>query len=87
MVEKSEKIYKQAGAELCQAPGQLRLAEVSFVPGTYPEINHFKTDFFFSTEAFKVYIYIYEKPENPDSPLPSYQKVQILNFGLFDFRQ
>ena len=37
-----------------------------------------------STETFKVYIYIWEKSENLASPL-FYQKVQILNCGLFDF--
>ena len=40
---------------------------------------------FCSTEAFKVYIYIWEKNENIAFPPPSYQKVQISNFELFHF--
>ena len=58
-------------------------------PPSWPLIQNFLLPlsnylFFCSSEAVKVYTYIWEKPGNL-APPPSYQKVQILDVGLFDF--
>ena len=43
--------------------------------------KHLKLPIFCTTETFKDYIWIWEKPENLDS-----QNIKIMNWGLFDFR-
>jgi len=53
------------------------------------KIGNFMADdplpYFCLTEAFKVYIYIWKNLKIRTAPPTSSQKVQILNFGLFDF--